>query len=113
MIDYFRWLLTQGRVEQAEEVVRQIAAYNGRELPAGFKLARPDQGNSKAAGTGVLGFLDLFKTPNMRKKTCIIYYLWFASTFVYYGLTLNSNSFGASLFVSFMFGKCKQLKDNL
>ena len=53
----------------------------------------------------MLGFLDLFKTPNMRKKTLIIYYLWFASTFVYYGLTLNSNGFGASLFVSFMIGK--------
>ena len=100
--------MTQGRVEEAEAVVRKIAAYNGRELPASFKLTKPDQGsNSKAAGTGVLGFLDLFKTPNMRKKTVIIYYLWFASTFVYYGLTLNSNSFGASLFVSFMFGKCR------
>ena len=65
------------------------------------------------AGEGMLGFLDLFKTPNMRKKTLIIYYLWFASTFVYYGLTLNSNGFGASLFVSFMIGKGDSLSNML
>jgi hypothetical protein len=35
----------------------------------------------------------------------IVYYLWFATSIVYYGLTLNSNDFGASLFVYFSVGK--------
>ena len=106
-----RWLLTQGRLSEAETIVRKIAAFNGRTLPPDFKLSKPGGEKAKSdpdkrvAGEGMLGFLDLFKTPNMRKKTLIIYYLWFASTFVYYGLTLNSNGFGASLFVSFMIGK--------
>ena len=41
----------------------------------------------------------------MRMKTIIIYYLWFAIATVYYGLVLNSNNFGASLFVYFSLGK--------
>ena len=112
----FRWLLSQGRIEEAEAIMRKIATYNGHELPSDFKL-RPLNGGStrtnslstndvvkKGSGHGLLGFLDLFRTPNMRKKTLIIYYSWFATSFVYYGLTLNTNKSG-SLFVMFSIGK--------
>ena len=37
-------------------------------------------------------FLDLFKTPNLRKNTLIQYFNWFTTTFVYYGLTLNADT---------------------
>jgi hypothetical protein len=59
----------------------------------------------QGSGKGYLGFLELFKTPNLRKKTFIVYYLWFTTSLVYYGLTLNSNDFGASLFTYFSIGK--------
>ena len=63
--------------------------------------------DGKSSGRGLFGFLELFKSPNLRKKTVITYYLWFATSLVYYGLTLNSNSDGASLFVYFSVGKGK------
>ncbi len=56
------------------------------------------------SGRGVLGLLELFKTPNLRKKTLIVYYMWFATAVVYYGLTLNSNAKG-SLFTYYCLGK--------
>ena len=59
------------------------------------------------AERGILGFLYLFKSPNLRMKTLIIYYMWFSTSFIYYGLTLNSNDYGASLFVSYSVGKGK------
>ena len=34
---------------------------------------------------------DLFKNPNMLKKTLIQMYVWFTASFVYYGLTLNGD----------------------
>ena len=37
-------------------------------------------------------FLDLFKSPNLRKNTLIQYFNWFTTTFVYYGLTLNADT---------------------
>ena len=55
-------------------------------------------------GKGILGFTELFKTPNLRKKTLIIYYMWFSTSMVYYGLTLNSNS-QDSLFINYSVGK--------
>ena len=50
-------------------------------------------------------FLQLFVWPNLRKKTLICYYLWFSTAFIYYGLTLNSNTLGTELFTTFSIGK--------
>ena len=37
-------------------------------------------------------FLDLFKTPNLRKNTLIQYFNWFTVVLVYYGITLNADT---------------------
>ena len=116
VLPYFRWLLANGYTEKAEKILHEIADFNGKPLPADFKLKshyEPSQksnelqdGNRKAAtGHGIFGFLSLFRYPNLRMKTLIVYYIWFATSFVYYGLTLNSNDYGASLFVSYSIGK--------
>ena len=51
------------------------------------------------------GFIQLFMWPNLRKKTLICYYLWFSTALIYYGLTLNSNTLGTDLFLTFSIGK--------
>ena len=33
--------------------------------------------------------VDLLKSPNMRAKTLILFYNWFANAFAYFGLSLN------------------------
>eukprot|EP00091_Calanus_sinicus_P016779 TRINITY_DN36338_c0_g1_i1.p1 TRINITY_DN36338_c0_g1~~TRINITY_DN36338_c0_g1_i1.p1 ORF type:complete len:217 (+),score=39.24 TRINITY_DN36338_c0_g1_i1:243-893(+) len=43
--------------------------------------------------------------PNLRKKTLICYYMWFSTALIYYGLTLNSNTLGTDLFLTFSIGK--------
>ena len=105
----FRWLLAQGRLEEAENIVRKIAKYNGNPLPSDFHLIAPQSDDQQAKKTGETGgiftFLNLFKTPNMRMKTLIIYYCWFTTSMIYYGLTLNSNNVGGSLFQIYCFGK--------
>jgi len=104
-----RWLLAQGRLEEAENIVRKIAKYNGNPLPSDFHLIAPQSDDQQAKKTGETGgiftFLNLFKTPNMRMKTLIIYYCWFTTSMIYYGLTLNSNNVGGSLFQIYCFGK--------
>ena len=51
------------------------------------------------------GFIQLFMWPTLRKKTLICYYLWFSTALIYYGLTLNSNTLGTDLFLTFSIGK--------
>eukprot|EP00090_Calanus_glacialis_P000129 TRINITY_DN10082_c0_g1_i1.p1 TRINITY_DN10082_c0_g1~~TRINITY_DN10082_c0_g1_i1.p1 ORF type:complete len:591 (-),score=101.96 TRINITY_DN10082_c0_g1_i1:22-1794(-) len=101
-----RWLLANGRVEEAEKIVREIARVNGRDLPASFRLKPPatkDTGPKQRGSS--LGFLQLFMWPNLRKKTLILYYMWFSTALIYYGLTLNSNTLGTDLFTTFSIGK--------
>ena len=100
-----RWLLAQGRITEAEKIIKDIAQFNGKPLPETFKLIPPNESEQNKKGRGILGFLQLFKTPNMRKKTLINYYLWFATSLIYYGLTLNSNGIGGSTFRIYFFGK--------
>ena len=49
--------------------------------------------------------------PNLRKKTLICYYLWFSTALIYYGLTLNSNTLGTDLFLTFSIGKVMIIKE--
>ena len=81
---------------------------NGRDLPASFRLKPPatkDTGTGPKQRGSSLGFLQLFMWPNLRKKTLILYYMWFSTALIYYGLTLNSNTLGTDLFTTFSIGK--------
>ena len=93
-------------MEEAENIVRKIAKFNGNPLPSDFHLIPPHGDDQQSKKTGsIFAFLNLFKTPNMRMKTLIIYYCWFTTSMIYYGLTLNSNNVGGSLFQIYSFGK--------
>jgi len=101
-----RWLLANGHTKKAEQILHEIANYNGKPLPANFQLK-----TSKTKDTGhvMSNFISLFKHPNLRMKTLIVYYIWFATSFVYYGLTLNSNNYGASLLTTYSIGKAMEV----
>jgi len=87
-----RWLVARGRLEEAEEVVRQGAEVNRITLPASWRLKPIKQEN---AGEGFSNVLNLFKKPTMRTKTLILYYEFFVNSFAYYGLTMNIGDLAA------------------
>jgi len=102
-----RWLLSKGRVNEAYEILEKAVKINGKEWPQDLQLkaineitsngAENQDENEKADSnspieTKKVTFLDLFRTPNLRKNTLIQYFNWFTTTFVYYGLTLNADT---------------------
>jgi len=100
-----RWLQQQGRLEEANSIMKEIERVNhappkeASSLPAGAVLAPPctDEGQ----GTDSPG--DLFEFP-MLTRVVIMLYVWFANSFVYYGLSLNSGNLGGSLYFNFALG---------
>jgi MFS family permease len=79
-----RWLCTQGRAEEALEILREGAAMNGRDvsliLPPGIQLmTEPEEKQATIA--------DLFK-PKWREITLRLWGAWGAFAFGYYGTLL-------------------------
>ncbi|XP_068980756.1 carcinine transporter isoform X3 [Bombus flavifrons] len=110
-----RWLLAKSRLVEANEVLERLAKVNGKELPASFsqKLRqRMMMSRSKSEEERLRkgpGVLSLFKTPNMRLKTCLITLNWFANNMVYVGLSYYGPALGNEEHLSFFFSSLAEI----
>ncbi|XP_029022107.1 solute carrier family 22 member 13 [Betta splendens] len=97
-----RWLLTKDRKEEAIALLRKAALVNGRVLPPAVQV---DKCEFSHGGKRNHSALDLVRTPQMRKRAVILFYLWFVNVLVYYGLSLGVSRLGTNLYLSqFVFG---------
>jgi OCT family organic cation transporter-like MFS transporter 4/5 len=100
-----RWQLTSGRLKEAERSLRKAAIMNGtspsdiepklKDLMIKYKreedIPRPN-----------VNVFDLWKYPNLRKKTALLYFTWAVNGFVYYGLSFNTNSLEGNPYINFL-----------
>lgn len=91
-----RWLLSQNRSAQAEDVTVAIAKENKKTLYSDFETLCSDEGDSATAS-----LLDLIRTPNMRKHTLILMFNWFTSAVVYQGLIMQVGIAGGNVYIDF------------
>ncbi|EZA48635.1 hypothetical protein DMN91_001367 [Ooceraea biroi] len=88
-----RWLWAQGRVAEAIVIVQRGLKINGSEVRVdAAKLISKAQTQRETKEEKSYGALDLFRTPNLRKKSLNICLNWFANSIVYYGLALNTGN---------------------
>ena len=94
-----KWLLATGRITECRESLQRIMKING---VTNKEVAIPDmQDETKVKGS----FLDLFRTPMIRRNTIIISLAWFALGTLYFGLSLNMPEFdGNTYFIFFLSG---------
>ncbi|XP_020012821.2 solute carrier family 22 member 7 isoform X1 [Castor canadensis] len=94
-----RWLLTQGRVKEAQMYLFRCARLNGR--PLGENSLSQEALNKVAAGEQVVqrpSYLDLFRTPQLRNISLSCMVVWFGVNFSYYGLTLDLSGLGLNVY---------------
>ncbi|XP_073319097.1 solute carrier family 22 member 13 [Pagrus major] len=95
-----RWLLANNRSEEAIALLRKAALVNGRVLPPAVQVEKI-LGGGKQSHSAV----DLVRTPQMRKRALILFYIWFVNVLVYYGLSLGVSRLGTDLYMTqFVFG---------
>ncbi|XP_058469751.1 solute carrier family 22 member 2-like [Solea solea] len=92
-----RWLLSQNKRSQAVKITEDMAKENKRTLSKNIEYLRDDNAVSTTAS-----FMDLIRTPNMRKHTLILSYNWFTSAVVYQGLIMRLGILGGNVYIDFL-----------
>ena len=72
-----RWLLLNGKEEEAKTVLAKIAKMNKRPLPDNLVLQKPVISETKAS------FRQLFSSRSIVKKTLICWNLWYVLTILH------------------------------
>ncbi|XP_055328147.1 beta-alanine transporter-like [Paramacrobiotus metropolitanus] len=102
-----RWLLAKHRSVEIKDFLRFTAQVNGKILGSNTLnkldlILDHEAASSNAAKTSPT-FFDLFRLPNLRKKTFLITFIWFSNISVYMGLSYYSPTLGgSSLFLSYL-----------
>ncbi|XP_062368101.1 solute carrier family 22 member 6-like isoform X2 [Cinclus cinclus] len=100
-VESARWQVTSGRPDLALRGLRKVARVNGRK-EEGDKLSEevlralvhrepPLPGGAVAA---------LVRTPGMRTVSCGVSFVWFSTSFAYYGLAMDLQGFGFNVYLS-------------
>ncbi|KAK2859521.1 hypothetical protein Q5P01_004141 [Channa striata] len=90
-----RWLITQGKKKEAMKEIRRAAKVNRRVVPDDLLEKLDDEGK---CNTG--NMLDIFRISYLRKRALVLSWLWFATSLMYYGLSLNVGSFGLDIYLT-------------
>ncbi|KAM7172572.1 solute carrier family 22 member 3 isoform 2-T2 [Macrochelys suwanniensis] len=99
-----RWLLTRKKGEKALDIMHTIAKHNGKYIsPHYSEITVTDEEVSNPS------FLDLVRTPHMRKYTLILMYAWFTSALIYQGLVMRLGIIGGNLYLDFFISGAVEL----
>lgn len=95
-----RWLWAHDRASEAIIIVQRALKVNGSEVKVdAAKLVGRARAQQETKTDRSYGTLDLFRTPNLRKKSLIVCLNWFANSIVYYGLSLNMGNLVGNPFI--------------
>ncbi|KAK7085702.1 hypothetical protein SK128_014631 [Halocaridina rubra] len=111
-----RWLMMQGRYEEAIKVLRKVAEVNKKSLPTKEEMdilitkMKQDTNEKKGEANFLKRVINVFKsvvtllsTANMRRRCLIIFFAWFVVSMIYYGLTFSGGNINASIYLMVFF----------
>lgn len=98
-----RWLVLGGKYEQAIKDLKKVARIN-RKTEEGEKLTMQTikydmQREINAAHKTNYSVIDLIRTPVVRRISICISCTWFSTSFAYYGLAMDLQKFGLSIYI--------------
>jgi len=94
-----RWLIARDRIDEAKEVLYSAAKRNNLNIEKEqIVLKRPTASGAKGS------FLDIMRHPTLRMHTLIMYFNWFTTAFIMYGLALSWQDLTGGLFLNFIIG---------
>ncbi|XP_029452552.1 solute carrier family 22 member 2 [Rhinatrema bivittatum] len=93
-----RWLISQNRIEEAKDIIKKIAKKNRKKLPVDYEMSlKPEEVDESQQPS----FMDLIRTPQIRKYTFILMYIWFSCAVLYQGLIMHMGVAGGNIYLDF------------
>ncbi|XP_068609638.1 solute carrier family 22 member 2-like [Brachionichthys hirsutus] len=92
-----RWLISQNKKAKAVGIIKAMAKENKFPIPKSIEYLTDDESESSTAS-----FMDLIRTPKMRKYTFILSFNWFTSAIVYQGLIMRVGILGGNIYIDFL-----------
>ncbi|XP_023167165.1 organic cation transporter protein isoform X2 [Drosophila hydei] len=100
-----RWLVSQGQVDKAISILRQLQHRNGRQVSEqtyqNFSDSCQRMRDQEEAQNTSYSVLDLFKSPRLRRTTLLLIVIWMAISLVFDGHVRNVGSLGLDIFFTF------------
>ncbi|KAF7205738.1 solute carrier family 22 member 6 [Nothobranchius furzeri] len=97
-----RWLALKNKPEEAVEVLKSVARFNGRQEEGekiDVKMLQESMKKEMSNVQGSYSVLDLFRTPKMRIMTICLSVVWLSTSFAYYGLAMDLQKFGVDIYL--------------
>lgn len=99
-----RWLLTKGKSEEAKDLLQKASKENGVEIPRETLNCLLNEHTDEKTGLAEKASLfDLFRHPNLRRKSILLFFNWLVNSGTYYGLSWQSSSLGGNDYMNFFF----------
>uniref|UniRef100_A0A8C8R6I4 Major facilitator superfamily (MFS) profile domain-containing protein n=1 Tax=Pelusios castaneus TaxID=367368 RepID=A0A8C8R6I4_9SAUR len=102
-VESARWMAVSGKPEQAVKGLRKVARINGK-MEEGAKLSTEDLksnmqkelSSAKSSHT----IMDLVRTPVMCRISYGVSFIWFSTSFAYYGLAMDLQNFNVNIYLT-------------
>ncbi|XP_037875512.1 solute carrier family 22 member 6 [Bombyx mori] len=101
-----RWLLSKRKFDDARQVLERVARINKKEISEKSlnALLNPPQPliteSTEDQGPGLIK--SIIKSPVLLRRVCTTPIWWITTTFVYYGLSINSTSLSDTMYLNYI-----------
>jgi len=94
-----RWLIAKGRIPEAQKILSDCRKFNGNPIePEKIELRKPTASGQKG------NFWDIFGHPILRIQVLILYFNWFSTALIMYGIALSWKELTGGLYLNFVIG---------
>ncbi|KAH9509236.1 hypothetical protein Btru_046563 [Bulinus truncatus] len=96
-----RWLAVKGRVDEADQVIRQIARWNRKLVPKDTReVLQNIADEERKTKTKTYTYLHLYKSWHLFKKSFILQFLWCVFSMSAYGVSFSTAALKFNLYIN-------------